>query len=327
VTETTMWAAVIDRLGASPTYREINRPTSAPGQVLVQVSAAALNPVDLRIASGGFYGGVPECPYIPGSEGVGVVTAGSRQLLGKRVRFETRGSASGALAEWAAVDQTACLPIPDQLPSATGAALGVAGMAAWISLVDKVRLQRGERVLILGATGPVGQLGVQIARLLGAGRIVAAGRDPQVLAKTLELGADAVVAIAGQTVEDLQAEFTAAAGGPLQVVFDPVWGIPLQAAVAASGQSARIVNLGQSAGAEATLSSAIVRGRQLTIVGHSNPNTSWKGRANAFRELADHAERGRIRIEVEELPLPEVASAWARQASSPHAKLVLVPSP
>jgi len=321
-----MLAAVIDRLGAGPAYREIARPTPGPGQVLVRVQAAALNPIDLRLASGGHFRGVSSVPYVPGSEGVGTVTAGHEELKGKRVRFQVIGSSSGALAEWAAVDSATCLPLPAELPTATAAGLGVAGMAAWISLVDKIRLQKGERVLILGATGTVGQVGVQIAKLLGAGRIVAAGRDLTALAGTLELGADAVVAIAGQSVEALRDEFAAAARGPLDVVFDPVWGIPLQAALGAVGPSARIINLGESASDNATLSSAIVRGRQLTIIGHTNPNTSWEVRARAYRELAGHAAGGRIRIEIEELPLAEIATAWERQASSPHVKLILRPS-
>ena len=238
-----MRAAIVEHFGASPQYRELARPLAHPGQVLIRVEAAAINPVDIRIASGTFYGGAPKLPYIPGGEGAGTVVEDGRSLQGKRVRFEVSGDESGGLAEWTAVNEDACTPIPDQLPSATAAGLGIAGVAAWISLVDKARLRSGERVLILGATGTVGQIAVQIARLLGAGRVVAAGRDPGALARTLDLGADAIVAIAGQSVEDLAAEFEAAAGGPLEVVFDPLWGLPLVAATAACRQSARIVNL------------------------------------------------------------------------------------
>lgn len=324
VADATMAAAVIDQLGEVPGYREIARPTAGPGQVLVRVSAAALNPVDLSTASGRFHGGLPSLPYTPGGEGVGVVAKGGGALAGLRVRFEVGANSSGAMAEWAAVDRADCIPLAD-LPTSTAAAIGVAGTAGWISLVDKARLQSGERVLILGATGVVGQLGIQIARLLGAGRIVAAGREPNALAKTLGLGADAVVAIGGQGLEQLASEFIEAAGGPLQVVLDPVWGAPLMAALAAAGPSARIVNLGQSAGPEATLSSSTVRGRQLTIFGHFNRGTTRAARAFAFRELARHAAAGRIQIETEEIPLSEIGSAWTRQAASPHVKLILIP--
>jgi NADPH2:quinone reductase len=320
-----MRAAVIERFGASPQYGEFARPRPRPGQVLIRVEAAAINPVDIRMASGTFYGGAPKLPYVPGGEGAGTVVQDGRSLQGKRVRFEVGRAESGGLAEWTAIDEAACSSIPDQLPSATAAGIGIAGVAAWISLVDKVRLRSGERVLILGATGTVGQLGVQIARLLGAGRVVAAGRDPAALARTLELGADAIVAIAGQSVQDLAAEFEAAAGGPLEVVLDPLWGLPVMAATAACGQSARIVHLGQSAGAEATFTSAIVRGRQLTILGHANPSTPLEKRTAAFRALAEHVAAGRIRIAIEELPLSAIASAWARQTTSPHVKLVLLP--
>jgi NADPH:quinone reductase-like Zn-dependent oxidoreductase len=109
------------------------------------------------------------------------------------------------------------------------------------------------------------------------------------------------------------------------VVFDPLWGVPLVAATAACGQSARIVHLGQSAGPEATLSSAIVRGRQLTILGHASYSTPLEKRTAAFRALAEHVAAGRIRVAVEEMPLSAIGSAWARQAASPHVKLVLIP--
>jgi NADPH2:quinone reductase len=321
-----MGAAVVDRLGSAPSFREIDRPTAGPDQVLIQVGAAGLNPLDLRIASGTFYGGAPAVPYIPGSEGVGVVVGGSSPLQGERVRFETARGASGALAQWAVAEARTCLTLPKELPTATAAGLGVAGIAAWIALVDKVQLKAGESVLILGATGTVGQLAVQIARLLGAGRIVAAGRDPGALAKTLDLGADAVVTIAEQTRDLLQQEFVDAAGGPVNVVFDPVWGHPLEAAAGATAPSARIIHLGESAGSEATLSSAVVRGRQLTIIGHTSPQTPWDIRARAFGEVADHTAAGRIRLDVEEMPLSAIASAWQLQATSPHAKLVLIPA-
>jgi len=320
-----MRAAIIERFGASPEYGEFARPVPGPGQLLIRVEAAALNPVDLRIASGTFYGGAPALPYIPGGEGAGTVVEDGRSPKGRRVRFEVSGGESGGLAEWTAINEAACSPIADDLPWTTAAGLGIAGVAAWISLVDKARLRRGERVLILGATGTVGKIGVQIARLLGAGMVVAAGRNPGALARTLDLGADALVAIAGQSQEDLAAEFEAAAGGPLEVVFDPLWGLPLTAATVACGQSARIVHLGQSAGSEATLNSAIVRGKQLTMIGHANPSTPLGKRTEAFSALAEHAAAGRIRIDTEELPLSAIGSAWARQAASPHVKLVLIP--
>ena len=217
-------------------------------------------------------------------------------------------------------------PASRGLDSATAAGLGVAGIAAWVSLVDKVQLKAGESVLILGATGPVGQVAVQIAKLLGAGHIVAAGRDPVALANTLDLGADAVVTIAEQSPETVQQELLDAAGGPLNVIFDPVWGHPLEAAIGATAQSARIIHLGESAGSGATLISAIVRGRQLTIIGHASPQTPWDMRARAFSEVADHAAAGRIRLNLEEMPLSEISSAWQRQADSPHTKLVLIPA-
>lgn len=320
-----MAAAVVARLGELPTYIRVARPDPGVGQVLVQVSAAAINPIDLRLATGKQYGITPAVPYIAGSEGVGQVVAGPRELLGRRVRFETARGAPGALAEFCVADATTCVIPPESLPAAVAAALGVAGMAAWIPLVDKAGLRPGERVLVLGATGAVGRLAVQVAKLQGAQRVVAAGRDVEALAQLGELGADAMVPLAGQSEEELQQAFRGAAEGELDVVFDPLWGAPVQAALRACAPSARVVQLGESAGSEATLNSGVVRGRQLTIIGHSSPSTSWDLRARAYRELAERAVRGEIRVEVEQIRLADVKRAWERQAGSPHVKLVLVP--
>ncbi|MGH7640081.1 MAG: quinone oxidoreductase family protein [Candidatus Dormibacteria bacterium] len=320
-----MLAALIESMGQPPVVRQLDPPRPSPGQALVQVLAAALNPVDLWIASGRHHSGVPTVPYVPGSEGVGRVMEGPHPLPGTLVRFQPARGAGGTFAELALAESATCLSVPNGLDAAVAAALGVAGMAAWIALVDKAQLGAGERILVLGATGAVGRLAVQLARIRGASRIVAAGRDQGALARARELGANATVAIAEQDEEQLCQQFMAAAEGELDLVFDPLWGLPLQAALRGCRQGARIVHLGQSAGARATLDSGLIRGRQLRLLGHSSPATSWETRAHAYVALADLVGSGALLVDTVELPLSQVASAFARQATSPHAKLVLIP--
>jgi NADPH2:quinone reductase len=321
-----MRAAQVTEQGRAPEVASVPRPKPGADEVLLKVTAAALNPVTLTTASGEYYGGHPPLPYIPGTEGTGRVVAGGWLPVGTRVRFEASENRGGALAEFCVAAAVACAELPAKLSDPLAAGLGVAGLAAWLALRDAARLRPGETVLVLGATGAVGQIGIQAARIMQAGRIVAAGRDQEALQKCLAMGADAVVTLQeNQGLDQMAAALTGAAGGPLQVVLDPIFGRPSMAASRACGPGARLVNLGQSAGAEATYRSRDIRGKRLSIVGHANGAVSSEVRRSAFLELAAHAAEGRIRIEVEEFSLEQVESAWRRQQESPHSKVVVRP--
>jgi len=321
-----MRAAQVTELGRPPQVTSVPRPKPGGDEILLEVTAAALNPVTITTASGTYYGGHPPLPYIPGSEGTGRVVADGPLAAGTRVRFEASELRSGALAEFCVTAAANCVELPASLSDRVAAGLGVAGLAAWLALRDGARLLPGETVVVLGATGAVGQIGIQAARIMGAGRIVAAGRDLDALQICLGLGADAVVALdESLELDELAASLLEAAGGPLQVVLDPLFGRPSMAASRACGTGARLVNLGQSAGAEATYRSRDIRGKRLSIIGHANGAVSPAVRRSAFVELATHAAQGRIRVEVEEFPLHEVQAAWLRQQQSPHRKVVVRP--
>ena len=179
-----MKAAVIDRLGAAPHAVVHPDPPPATGdQVLVKVEAAALNAVDLHVASGRHRAGAPQLPYVPGIEAVGTVVAGPDQ--GLRVRAVVPAGlpgVNGGMAEFLLTDRATCIPVPDGLDSAAAAAIGVVGTSADMSL-RRAGMRAGESVLVLGASGPLGTAFVQLARLGGAKRVIAAGRDPERLAQ------------------------------------------------------------------------------------------------------------------------------------------------
>jgi NADPH:quinone reductase-like Zn-dependent oxidoreductase len=316
-----MHAAVLHEHGATPAYETFEDPVAGDGQVVVEVAAAGVNPVDVRKASGTFVTGPPPLPSVVGSEGVGRV-AGD----GRRVYFGAPVAPFGAFAERVLVGEEDPIELPDGIDDGAAVALGISGLAAWLPLAWRAQLEPGERVLVLGATGVVGQLAVQAARLLGAGRIVAAGRDAEMLERAAQLGADAVVDLsaAGEGAE-LTAAFRKAAGGDLDVVHDPLWGAPAAAALEALGVGGRLIQLGQSAGAEATFSAVSVRGRHLDVRGYMNYLVPADVRREAYRSLVEHAAAGRIAVEVERLPLAQVADAWERVQRSAHRKLVLVP--
>jgi NADPH:quinone reductase-like Zn-dependent oxidoreductase len=309
-------AARIHELGAEPRVDEIADPEPADGREPVEVLAAALNPLDINIAAGRFYGGHPPLPYVPGSEGV--VRRGE-------TRFHAFGDGlgiarDGTLAERAAVSEGTLVEVPDGIEDALAVAFGIAGVIAWSAVAWRVKVGPGDRVLVLGATGAVGTVALQAARLLGAERVVAAGRDTERLARVAQLGADETVELDGG--EDLAERLRTAAGGEgPNVIVDPLWGDAAATASEAAAPGARIVHLGQSAGPIASFASAAVRGKELSILGVSNFARSRDERRALYHELLEHVRSGEIRLDVETFPLEQVDEAWRRQAAG--AKVVV----
>ena len=181
-----MHAAVVNILGQPPQYQEFPDPVAREGEVAVKVRAAGLHPVVRAIASGAHYSAGGEVPAVAGIDGVG--TLGD----GKRVYFGGVRKPWGTLAERAVVASTMYIPLPDGIDDVQAAAIANPGMSAWLSLKNRAGLTAGETVLILGATGVAGQLAMQAARLLGAKRVIAAGRNVEAIAGA---GVDAVIAL------------------------------------------------------------------------------------------------------------------------------------
>ncbi|HKG16398.1 MAG TPA: zinc-binding alcohol dehydrogenase family protein [Solirubrobacteraceae bacterium] len=312
-----MRAAILHEYGVPPEPGEFRDPEPGDGQEVVEVLAAGLNPVDVSIASGTFYGGRPPLPCVVGREGVG------RRTGGERVYFDGSAPPFGSFAQRAPIDPQDAIPLPEGLDEALAVCFGIAGLAAWLGLEWRGGLRQGETVLVLGASGVVGRVAVQAARLLGATRVVAAARSREGLEQAVELGADATVQIGA--VDDLAGALAEAAGGGVDVILDPVWGEPASAALQAANRGGRLVQIGQSAGPEALISSAAVRGRVLEILGHTNFAAPREIKRAAYERMAAHAAAGELRLDVERVPLEDVADAWARQQASPHRKLVIVP--
>jgi NADPH:quinone reductase-like Zn-dependent oxidoreductase len=311
-----MRAAVLHEYGV-PTPDDFEDPAAAPGQAVVAVLAAGLNPVDVAISAGRFYAGKPPLPSVTGREGVGL-------LDGARVYFDGPIAPYGSMAERTLIDPGATYPLPDGLSDGLAIALGISGLAAWLPLTWHARLKAGEHVLVLGASGVLGQLAVQAAKLLGAARVVAAARSPEGLERCLELGADAAVRLEGPP-QELAERFVEAAEGRIDVVIDPLFGEPLVAALYAASPRARIVQVGAGAGAEVSIPSAPIRGKMLVLMGHANVAVPRDAKADAYAAMAARAAAGELRVEVRELPLERVREAWQELQAGSHRKLVLVP--
>ncbi len=305
-----MRAAVLHQPGV-PSPGEFDDPRPDERHEVARVLVAGLNPVDLFIAAGQF-GSLP-LPSVAGLEGIAELADA------RRVYFQRPPAPYGSMAELAPVDPTQTFEVPDDLDPGLAVALGVAGLAAWLPLKERAHLQPGERVLVLGASGVVGRIGVQGAKLLGAGHVVAAARSREALKELRALGADDAVVLEG----DFATALKQAAGGGYDVVLDPLYGPPLEAALAAMAPGGRAVNIGVQAGD--TINLPISSFRMHTLIHHSNGQISYEGRRAAYEEMAAHAAAGRLRVPIERFSLDQVAEAWERQAKGPHRKLVIIP--
>ncbi len=314
-----MKAALLNEYGQVPVIGDQQLPDAGPGQVPVDVELAGINPVDIAIASGKFDAGAPELPYTPGLEGIGTTPDG------RRVWFDVPALPVGSFSERCLVDPNRAIELPAGVEPADAIAFGVAGMAAWLALEWRGQLQPGETVLVLGAGGTVGQIAVQAARLLGAGKVVAATRSERGRKRALELGADRAVGTDADSVAALADVFRQATDGGPHLVIDGLWGEPAEAALAAIGFGGRLVQVGNSAGKEANVTAGPLRGGLVSILGHRNVYAPLEAQAEALKTMCGHAREGELRIEVEVLPLERVGEAWLAQQQSPGRKLALAP--
>ncbi|CCH78150.1 Putative Alcohol dehydrogenase zinc-binding domain protein [Nostocoides japonicum T1-X7] len=318
-----MKAAVVDRRGGIPAYRDVPDPEPGEGEVVVTVEAVAVENVDRAIVAGTHYTAAAfqeALPAIPCFDGVGRLSDGT--LVG----FGGLQPPRGALAERVAVPAVATSPIPEGIepPVACALATAITGM----SMRTAGGLRAGETVLIQGATGVAGRLAVQIARLLGAGRIVATGRDDGALAELVALGADEVITTA---VDDdaLVEAYRAHAGDGYDVVVDYLWGRPTQLLTQALTpdsfalpEPTRLVHVGEAAGPTIELSGDAVRTSGLEIYGAARNLAT--GMAAAYGQVVEWVRGGELRIDVTTMPLSRIREAWQR-TDLRGSRLVIVP--
>jgi len=307
-----MEAAVLKDYESAPEFGEFEEP-NPNGTALVEVAVAGLNPVDHTIAGGKFPGREPPLPSVPGLEGIGSVD-------GRRVYFDSPLAPFGSLGERTLVAEDELIDVPNGVDDGLAVSFGISGLAAWLALTWRAELREGESVLVLGASGALGQIAVQGARLLGAGRVVAAARDGESLERARdELGADAVVELTDDG--DLGERLEQAASGGFDVVVDPLWGEPAIAALGALNVEGRLIQIGNSAGESVELPTRGFRNQLGRIIGHTNFKASHELKSEAFTAMCEHALAGRLKVDTEGVPLREIEDAWQRK--SPHRKLVI----
>jgi len=307
-----MQAAVVEAPGQAPKYQTFPDPVAEAGETLVRVRAAGLHPVVKAIASGKHYSaaGALAGPSVPGIDGVGVLEDG------RRVYFGLLRKPWGTMAECAPATRRFCIPLPDSLDDLQAAAIANPGMSAWMSLKYRANFVAGETALILGATGVAGQLAIQSARLMGAKRIIAVGRNTAALAAA---DVDAVIGLAEPEDAAREALLAEASSG-IDVVIDYLWGHPAEMLLDALSKGfktqgtrrTRWVEVGESAGSTIALPGAILRSIDLALLGSGFGAASLDQILTAIPELFELAAVGKLTVAVEPVPLAQVESAWDR---------------
>ena len=302
-----MRAAVITERGAAPVFGDFREPEPRDGAVLIEMDTAGLGGWDVL---GAYRLGV-EFPCVIRGEGVG------RTADGRRVYFGERSvQPFGAWAERTLVPVEEVWDVPDDVDDKTAISMGIAATGAIVPL-EQAKIQKGENVLILGATGTLGQIALQLARHLGAGRVVGVARSAEALQRLHARGiADAVVQLGGS--DDVAALKVAADGG-FDVVLDLVCGPPLLAALKATRWGARIMTIGTGAGRQITLDMVDLLFRTLSTVGTGQRPAA--DRRAIWQRLLVIAREQKISVDYTDFSFAQAADAWAAQVAGPHAKV------
>lgn len=323
-----MKAAVIHEFGGTPRYEEFPDPSPVPEGTMVQVKAVALENFDRMLAKGTHYSSresFPEFPAVVGHSGVGTLADGSL------VTFGGVTPPYGTMAEKAIVPQRYKMymsPVPSGVDPARAAAAPSSIITALLSLRYVGKLQHGETVLVNGATGVTGKVAVQVAKIIGAGRVIGTGRNEGNLRKLKELGADAVIDLKSSDAE-VSGEFVQNAGQGYDVVIDFLWGHPIELLLKTlvpkeagfATHRTRLVQIGESAGPTISLSAEMLRTSGVEMSGASN--IPPEALPESVKQSWEWLKESRLHIDIEKVPLKDIEDAWNRKTEGK--RIVVVP--
>lgn len=315
-----MKAAVVTEAGRPPVYADFEEPVAAAGQRVIRVTGCALSHITKSRASGAHHGPEGRLPLIPGVDGTGITAEG------ERVYFLAPEAPYGGMAEWCLVDAGHLFALPNGLDESLAAAMAIPGMSSWAALTERAQLRAGETVLINGATGTSGRLAIQIARHLGAKRIIATGRRAS--EEMRALGADVVVRLV-EDRKELEEVLKPVFERGVDVVLDYLWGPSaetLMIAAAKAGQEGvpiRYVEIGAISGSDIHLPGAVLRSSSLALMGSGMGSVSFSQLLEAARSVLHAAPAANFKAAIEVVPLAEVGRVWSSIATD--ARIVLVP--
>jgi NADPH:quinone reductase-like Zn-dependent oxidoreductase len=301
-------AGVLGR-GRTPVYGDFSEPTPGAGESRIAVTAAALSQVTRSRASGEHYSSSGQFSFVAGIDGAGRLDDGSR------VYFVMPRAPYGSMGERTVAPAARCLALPDELDDATAAVIANPGMSSWAAYAERAKLKTGETVLVNGATGAAGRLAVQIARRLGARKVIATGRSLEALRSVAALGADVTIPLADDEAT-LEERFSQEFAQGVDVVLDYLWGksakrlIAAGAKVGAEAVPIRFVQIGSVTAANVTLPSAALRSSAIVLMGSGIGSIPFDRLLQAIDGVLRATGRAGFKIAVSPVPLSEVERAW-----------------
>jgi NADPH:quinone reductase-like Zn-dependent oxidoreductase len=310
-----MKAAVVLGPGRTPVYAEFSEPEPSEGESRIAVTAAAISQVVKSRASGQHYSSSGKFPFVAGIDGVGRLDDGAR------VYFLLPRAPYGAMAERTVAPSARCLALPDELDDVTAAAIANPGMSSWAAYTERAKLQAGETVLVNGATGTAGRLAVQIARHLGAGKVIAAGRNADALKSVAALGADVTIPLVDDETE-MEESFKVEFARGVDVVIDYLWGKSaerLLIAGAKAGKEAapiRFVQVGSMSAPDITLPGAVLRSSAIVLMGSGVGSIPVDRFVHAIDGVLRATAPAGFKIAANPVPLSDVEEAWPRDDSA-----------
>jgi NADPH:quinone reductase-like Zn-dependent oxidoreductase len=309
-----MKAAVVTGAGETPRYADFGEPTRAAGESEITVTAAAISQLVRGRASGRHYSSSGQFPFVAGVDGVG------RLDDGRRVYFVLLRAPYGSMAERATAPLAHCLALPDELDDVMAAAIANPGMSSWAALEERARFKAGETVLINGATGASGRLAVQIAKHLGAKKVIATGRNLEALKSLAGLGADVTIPLVEDAAE-LKEHFCQEFAQGVDVVLDYLSGRTAELLIAAGAKAGaeavpiRFVQIGAVSGANITLPIAALRSSAIVLMGSGIGSIPFDRLVHAIDGVFRAAAPAGLKIATSPVPLSDVEKAWARDES------------
>ena len=306
-----MKAAIVEGPGQSPVYGDFPEPPLAEGETRLRVTAAAMSHVVKSRASGRHYSSSGKFPFVVGIDGVG------RREDGRRVYFIMPRAPYGSMAERVSVPTAQCLPLPDELDDVTAAAIANPGMSSWAAYAERAKLQTGETVLVNGAAGTAGRLAVQIAKHLGARKVIATARNADSLRGVAALGADVIIPL-DEDEAALEDRFKREFAEGVDVVVDYLWGKSAERILIAGAKAGadaapiRFVQIGSMSGANITLPSAVLRSSAIELMGSGIGSVPLERFLHVIGELLRAATPGKFQIAAKPVPLAEVEQAWPK---------------
>jgi NADPH:quinone reductase-like Zn-dependent oxidoreductase len=310
-----MKAAIVRETGQTPIYGNFAEPVPSSGENRVRVTAAALSQVVKSRASGTHYSASSQFPFVVGIDGVGRLDDGSR------VYFVLPKAPHGSMAEQTVVPSGQCLPLPDGLDDVTAAAIANPGMSSWAAYTERARLKVGETVLVNGATGTAGRLAVQIAKHLGARKIIATGRNADALHAVAALGAEVTIPLA-ESEAALQESFKEQFAEGVDVVIDYLWGKSAECLLMAGAKAGadavpiRFIQIGAISGPNITLPSAVLRSSAIELMGSGIGSISLDRLVKVIGELLQAVMPGGFKIAAKPVPLSKIEQAWPKDDST-----------